>query len=88
MVRQYNANMAWQQAQAARSSSGGGGGGGSRGGGGSGTPTPSEKSVEEVYIEAKKNGAKATELDNYLKQCISEGRISLRDATDLREKRW
>lgn len=36
MVRQYNENMAWQQAQAARSSSGGRGGG-SRGGSGSGS---------------------------------------------------
>lgn len=37
MVRQYNENMAWQQAQAARSSSGGGGGGGRGGSGGSGS---------------------------------------------------
>lgn len=37
MVRQYNENMAWQQAQAAmRASSGGGGGGGRSSGGGSG----------------------------------------------------
>jgi len=37
MVRQYNENMAWQQAQAARSSSGGSGGGGRGGSGGSGS---------------------------------------------------
>ena len=36
MVRQYNENMAWQQAQAAARSSGGGGGGGRGGSGGSG----------------------------------------------------
>ena len=40
MVRQWNENMAWQQAQAARSSSGGGGGGG--GGRKSSTPTVEE----------------------------------------------
>lgn len=37
MVRQYNENLAWQQAQAASRSSSGGRGGGSRGGSGSGS---------------------------------------------------
>ena len=36
MVRQYNENMAWQQAQAARAASGGGGRSGGSGGGGGG----------------------------------------------------
>ena len=96
MVRQYNENMAWQQAQAAaaaasRSSGGGGSSGGGRSNSGSGnqtTVTPSAPSVEEVYIESKQNGASSRELDNYLKQCVAEGRISMKDATDLREKRW
>ena len=40
MVRQYNENMAWQQAKAARAASGGGGRSGGSGGGGGGMSLP------------------------------------------------
>lgn len=45
-------------------------------------------SVREFYLAQKKAGAKATELDAYLKQSISEGRISKRDASELRNERY
>ncbi len=47
-----------------------------------------QKTVEEIYMEAKQGGASARELDSYLKQAISEGAISSWNAKELREKRW
>lgn len=52
MVRQYNENMAWQQAQAARSSSGGGGG--SRGSGGSGSGSGGTTTFANAAAEVAK----------------------------------
>lgn len=53
-----------------------------------GNPSPKGKTVEEVYMENKKAGASASELNAYLKASISEGRISQKDATELRNKRY
>lgn len=46
-VRQYNENMAWQQAQAAAKSSGGGGGGGGRSGG---KPSTTQEETAPVLL--------------------------------------
>ena len=51
-------------------------------------PQPKGKTVEEVYMENKKAGASASELNAYLKASISEGRISQKDASELRNKRY
>ena len=53
-----------------------------------GNPKSKGKTVEQVYMENKKAGAKASELDAYLNACISEGRISKNDASELRNKRY
>lgn len=72
----------------------GGGGGSSSGSSSSHTPSydydAEEPSIdiEAEYIALKKSGAGARELDNYLKSAISEGYITSRDATELREKRY
>ena len=89
-VRQYNENMAWQQAQAAARSSGGGGGGGGRssGGGSSNNNTGGAVDVEAEYLAMKQNGASSRDTDSYLKAAISAGLISQKDATELREKRY
>lgn len=89
-VRQYNENMAWQQAQAAARSSGGGGGGGgrSRGGSNSGQDTGGTVDVAAEYLAMKKAGAKGSETDKYLKAAISAGLISQWDATELRNTRY
>lgn len=59
-------------------------------GGGGGSPAASEGETDptDVYMELKKNGASSRELDSYLKQCISEGRIDQQSASDLRNKRF
>ena len=74
-LRQYEDSIA--------GSSGGGGGSEEKKSSGTGG-----KSVEEVYLTNKQNGASATELDNYLKAAISEGRITQQEATELREQRY
>lgn len=61
---------------------------GDDGGSSSSGVTSRKKTVEEIYMEAKRGGASTQELDNYLKQAISDGAISRRAATDLRDKRW
>ena len=90
MVRQYNENMAWQQAQASRSSSGGGGSSGSGGSGGNNNnqDTGGTVDIAAEYLAMKKAGAKTTETDSFLKAAISEGLISQRDATELRNTRY
>lgn len=86
-VRQYNENMAWQQAQAAARSSGGGGSR-SSGGGPSNNNTGGAVDVEAEYLAMKQNGASSRDTDSYLKAAISAGLISQKEATDLREKRY
>lgn len=88
-IRQYNENMAFQQAQAARSSSSGGSGGGS-------LVSSSDSSgnnvgtvdVEAEYLAMKQKGASSRDTDSYLKAAVSAGLISQKEATDLREKRY
>jgi hypothetical protein len=83
-LRRFNfANKLGEFAPAAVAYSGGGGGGEYIGG-----PAPKTNTVEKIYTESKKGGATARELDNYLKAAVSDGSISLKDATELREKRW
>lgn len=59
-VRQYNENMAWQQAQAAAKSSGGGGGGGGRSGG-SGSSSNYEK-TEAMLANGGYNSAEMLQI--------------------------
>ena len=51
-------------------------------------PKPKEPTVQEVYLAAKKNGATARELDDMLKKAIAEKKITLADATELRNMRY
>lgn len=51
-------------------------------------PKPKEPTVQEVYLAAKKNGATARELDDMLKKAIAEKKITLADATELRNVRY
>lgn len=44
--------------------------------------------VEEIYLQAKQGGAPARELDAMLNQAISEGAISQKAASELRNKRY
>lgn len=83
-VRQYNENMAWQQAQAARSSSGGGGGRSS----GGGTPTttgtaPSYNQVKQDYIKATQAGVTASERKDFLDATVNAGYISQSEANKI-----
>lgn len=48
----------------------------------------SEPTVYEAYMEAKQNGALARELDDMLKKAVSEGEISQREASELRQTRY
>ena len=85
--RQFNKQMA------ARSSSGGSSGGSSRSSSSTAKktktePKPEEPTVQEVYLAAKKNGATARELDDMLKKAIAEKKITLADATELRNMRY
>ena len=84
-VRQYNENMAWQQAQAASRSSGGGGGGRSSGGG---TPTttgtaPSYNQVKQDYIKATQAGVTASERKDFLDATVNAGYISQSEANKI-----
>ncbi len=47
-----------------------------------------EKTVEQVYREAKQSGASARSLDSYLKSAVADNKISQGAATELRNKRW
>ena len=79
----------WNYAHPAVSvSSGGGGGGGYTGGNPNPGPGGNGKTVEQIYMESKQGGAPARELDSFLKSSVSEGLISQREATELRDKRW
>ena len=90
-----------EQLKLKNTSGGSGGGGGGGGGGGSSSkssgstakkkkdePKPKEPTVQEVYLAAKKNGATARELDDMLKKAIAEKKITLADATELRNMRY
>lgn len=90
MVRQYNENMAFQQAQASKSSGGSGGGGsrGSSGGGNGNNDSGGTIDIAAEYLAMKKNGASTRDTDSYLKAAISAGLISQRDATELRDTRY
>lgn len=67
-------------------SSGGGGSSYKKETGGDGGGEESDPA--EVYMAAKKNGASTRELDSYLKQCVSEGRLTNKTATELRNQRY
>ena len=67
---------------------GGGGGGGYTGGNPNPAPREDGKTVEQIYMESKQGGAPARELDSFLKSSVSEGLISQKEATELRDKRW
>lgn len=80
--------MNWDLQNGGLLSSGGGGGGGGYYDYTPGNPKPAGKTVEQVYMENKQAGAKASELDAYLKASVSEGKISQKEATELRDKRY
>ena len=87
-VRQFNENLAFQQAQAARSSSGGGGGSsrssGSGSGSGSGTGTaPSYNQVKSDYIAATKAGVTSSEREAFLDATVNAGYISQSEANKI-----
>lgn len=71
------------------SSGGGGGDGGSGGGSGNGKGNGKGNiNVADEYIAMKKNGATSRDSDTYLKAAVNAGLISMREATDLRDKRY
>lgn len=83
-VRQYNENMAWQQAQAASRSSGGGGGRSSGGGTHTTTGTaPSYNQVKQDYIKATQAGVTASERKDFLDATVNAGYISQSEANKI-----
>ena len=47
-----------------------------------------EKTVEEMYMEQKKAGVSAVNLDKFLRIAIADNKITRKEATQLRDKRW
>lgn len=86
-IRRYN----FENGLGEFASAGGGGGGGSSNSGGDSNNNQDNNETVDVaaeYLALKKSGSKTAETDKLLKAAVSEGRISQKDATELRNTRY